>query len=439
MLSAGELPRVLFVTPAAFNRTTGGGITFGNLFAGWPKDRIATAHSDPVPTTDETCERYYRLGSAELRRWGPLERIAPATATRLASAAQDMRTSDRRLARIVKLMLFGEQLPDTGRVSPQLEKWVEEFRPELLYTILGTNSMMELVLDVQRRFHLPVVAHMMDDWPAASYRGGLLGPVARHRMQRLLSEVMKRASLRLGICDAMCDAYAKRYGLPFESFQNTVDSARWNPLAKQSFGPEGQGDIVYVGSVLPFAQLESLIDCCQAVAQLGREGLPVRLTIYSPAMYAEPYRKRIAIAPNIVLHDAITDDEAFFRRMGAADILLLPVNFDAHTARYIRYSMPTKVPAYLLSGTPILAYGPDDVAQIRYALEHDWAYVVSRRDTRELAAGIRSMLSDSSLRKRLSANARRTALERHDADNVRQRFREALIQAARGGAPVSLG
>jgi hypothetical protein len=89
-LSSATQPRLLFITPAAFNRTTGGGVTFGNLFSGWPKDRLATAHSDPVPTTDETCEKYYQLGAGELRRWGPLERMAPAApgaAAALAPAA----------------------------------------------------------------------------------------------------------------------------------------------------------------------------------------------------------------------------------------------------------------------------------------------------------------------------------------------------------------
>src|SRR3546814_20737257 len=73
-------PRVLFVTPHAFNRVTGGGITFSSLFRGWPADRLATAHSDPEPTSDDVCRLYFRLGPAQidyvwpiscLRRAGP--------------------------------------------------------------------------------------------------------------------------------------------------------------------------------------------------------------------------------------------------------------------------------------------------------------------------------------------------------------------------------
>src|SRR6202035_124025 len=78
-----EFPRVLFVTPAAFNHLTGGGVTFSNLFAGWPKDRIATAHNDMVPTSHDVCDRYFVLGRAEIDLFAPL-RIARAIRDRRA-------------------------------------------------------------------------------------------------------------------------------------------------------------------------------------------------------------------------------------------------------------------------------------------------------------------------------------------------------------------
>ena len=438
MSGDAPLPRVLFVTPAAFNRTTGGGITFGNLFAGWPKDRLATAHNDPVPTTTETCERYYRLGPAEIRRWGPLERIAPAVGAAQGEGGGEAAAAKPAPLRLAKSALFGAQLPDAGRLSPQLERWIAEFKPDLLYSILGTNAMMDLVLAAQRRFRLPAAVHIMDDWPATSYAGGLLGAFARRRMRALLGEVMLGARLRMGICDAMCAAYAERYGAAFEPFQNAVDCARWGSLARQDAGVAADAEVVYAGSVLPFAQLQSLIECCQAIALLGRQGMRVRLSIYSPAMYTAPYRERLALAPNVVLHDAITDDETFFRRMAGADVLLLPVNFDADTVRYIRYSMPTKVPAYLVSGTPILAYGPAEVAQVRYAKEAGWGHTVTRQGVDEVAAGLRQLLSDPALRARLSENARRTALQRHDAQRVRAAFQQALAQAALPKAAATL-
>jgi glycosyltransferase involved in cell wall biosynthesis len=310
-------------------------------------------------------------------------------------------------------------------LSPALEQWIERFRPEVLYTILGSNGMMELVLAIQRRFGIALVVHMMDDWPNAVHRGGLLAPLARRRMERLLREALECASLRLGICDAMSEAYAARYRVPFETFHNAVDAARWGSPEKSENAIK---DVLYVGSIFAVAQLDALVDCCHAVARLAREGVPVRLTIHSPSMYAERYRDRLVVSDAVTLRDTITDDEAFFRRIAAADVLLLPVSFDART---VRYSMPTKLPAYLFSATPILAYGPDAVAQVRYVRESGSAHVVSTPGVDAVAAGLRALLSDHKLRERVSARARRVALERHDLRMVRSRFQAALAGAAR--------
>jgi len=428
-----ELPRLLFLTPAAFNRVSGGGITFGNLFRGWPKDRLATVHNDPVPTDDDVCEHYYVLSPAEIRKWGPLERLAPAALPGSAGAAIGSGPAGggvRPLLRFGKQMVFGNMLPDIGRLSPALEAWVASFRPEVLYTILGSNAMMELALALRTRFRLPLVVHIMDDWFATSYRGGLVAPVARARMERLFGEIVREATVRLGICEAMCDAYALRYGAPFLAFQNAVDVRRWADNARKDPVASDARELLYIGSILPFAQLESLVDCCEAVIRLAGQGERVRLSIYSPAHDLARHGARLPVSPHVSVHETIRDDTALFACLQNADALLLPVNFDPDTVRYIRYSMPTKVPAYLASGTPILAYGPGSVAQVRYASDAGWARVVSERNPQALGAGIREVLGDNLLRARISRNALDCALRHHDIAEVRPRFQALLAQAA---------
>jgi glycosyltransferase involved in cell wall biosynthesis len=376
--------------------------------------------------TTETCERYYRLGAEEIQRLGPLEHVAPAAG----SVGLQTGGSEKNLflgtLRAGKAILFGNQLPDEGVLSPGLAAWIEAFKPQVLYTILGSNAMMDLVDAIQRRYALPLVVHMMDDWPETSYRGGALGFVAREHMETTLRGLLGRASARLGICDAMCEAYGERYGVAFQPFQNAVDATRWARHLHSHGEARRPAEIVYAGSILPQAQLDTLADCCEAVARLARDGLELRLSIYSPRVYAEPHRARLAVAPQIRLLDALTDDAQFFETIAGADALLLPANFDPGAVRFLRYSMPTKVPAYLLSGTPILAYGPREIAQVRYAIEAGWARVVSERGVPGVAQALRELLGDRALRESLSARARETALERHEAAVVRAGFQDVL-------------
>lgn len=421
-------PRVLFLTSSAFNRFTGGGVTFSNLFAGWPAERIATVHNDTVPVSTDVCSRYFLLGRDEVHKWGPLRYLERATgAAPGATAGGKTRTGFvARALRAAKSILFGNALPDAGELTPRLEEWVAEFKPDVLYTILGTNAMMDLAEALQRRFGLAVVVHIMDDWPAVAYRGGLFSWFARRRMQLSLRRLFGVAAARMCIGDEMAQEYERRYGVPFLPFQNPVDTEKWRSLTKPDMTIRGTVKLLYIGSVLPDAQLDSLVDCCRAVQALRRDGTDIVFDIHSPAFQTDSVRDRLAIDPAIRVHEAVTADEDLFRRLGTADILLLPVNFDESTVRYIRLSMPTKTPAYLHSGTPILVYAPPGIAQARYARASGWGYVVSEKGVQHLVSGIRKLIADSGLRQRLSFAAREAAVKNHDARGVRTRFQAAL-------------
>jgi hypothetical protein len=199
-------PRVLFLTPNAFNHLTGGGITFSNLFAGWPKDCLATAHNDAVPTTSDICDRYFKLGRAEIDLVAPL-RIARLVRDREA-AAQPLGGTDIVSRPVGGLIarLQGDSAPQRTRITAELERWITAFKPQLLYTILGGNAVMSLAAAIRRRFALPMVVHLMDDYASIAYRRGLFATVERARMRALLAQNLTAATTCMAISAAMSSA-----------------------------------------------------------------------------------------------------------------------------------------------------------------------------------------------------------------------------------------
>ena len=429
-----EQPRVLFVTSAAFNGITGGGITFSNLFRGWPQDRLFTVTNDPVPVSFDVCRHYYRLGSAEIGRWPHLTGGTPGHVVKEQEEAEPPAPDMARGGLLPKIrkLLVGAPWPDHARLTPQLSQYIEQARPQLIYTILGTIGMTDLVRQIRDRFHLPVAVHLMDDYAATFYRGGLLSPLVRGVMTRLLDDVVRKANLRLAIGDAMAAEYEMRWHKPFTAIQNAVDVSAITPVdpARDTLSPMR---LAYIGSIFTYAQAQSLADIAQSVARLAAGGRAVALDVYSPLHLAEPFRASLEIHPAIRLHDTIRDDAAFFARLVEVDALVLPVNFDTASVDYIRLSMPTKVPAYLASGTPILAYGPLETAQIAHAERERWGLVVERRDPGLLDQAIVALARDNGLRRALSERARAVA-SRHDVRHVRGQFQDLLVQAAENEA-----
>jgi glycosyltransferase involved in cell wall biosynthesis len=431
-LESCDFPRALFITACAFNAMNGGGVTFSNLFRGWPKDRLATVHNDPLPTSDEVCELYFRLGPRELRRWGPLEWVAPST-----GPCRDSRVASDVVAQIPNSMLrrtralvFGSGVPETARLTPALAQFLQAFQPELIYTTLGSQGIVDLAEMIRSRFRLPIVVHLMDDWRETIYGDGWLSGWQRNRLNRKIAGLMQVAAARIGICPEMREHLSRDFGLPFMSFQNCVDAARLASFARGDLMPCERPRMVYAGSLLPFAQDEAVVDAAHAVAELARQGLALRFDIHVPPGLVAPYRDRLALGPAVRVLPPFERWEEYYRNIVDADLLLLPINFDPATVRYIRYSMPTKVPEYLMSGTPVLVYGPDGVAQVDYARREGWGLVVSQQGVVPLASGIRELLTNQELRRRVTTHGRALAMERHEATTVRAGFQGALKAAA---------
>ena len=83
-----------------------------------------------------------------------------------------------------------------------------------------------------------------------------------------------------------------------------------------------------------------------------------------------------------------------------------------------------------MSGTPILVYGPPEVAAVEYAQRAGWGYVVPQRGLNALREAIILLATDVGLRRKLGQRAREVAIQNHDATKVRGDFREALAHAA---------
>jgi glycosyltransferase involved in cell wall biosynthesis len=121
--------------------------------------------------------------------------------------------------------------------------------------------------------------------------------------------------------------------------------------------------------------------------------------------------------------------------LALADALILAYGFDPRTIEYYRYSFPTKLVPYMLSGTPIVAYGPAAIAPIDEAVKGGWASVLTTKSSDALATELRGLMGNPGDRLRLGRLAHAAACREHDQSIVAARFREYLRAASNGECP----
>lgn len=457
-------PRALLINFHVFNQFTGGGIALLNYFQGWPTGSIAAMYGQTGNPDDRICQRFYRLGDAELglpppfgamgrvkrdTRTGPGNGQPDRSAQRL-DGAKDVHWARTAIGRVLhgaahvleqtlrkgaRSILSADGISNHARLTPSLRRWIADFAPEVVFTTLGSLGYMRLVKQVLDAFSVPMVVQIADDWPAAIYHRGLLAPFLRRQATTELKYLLDRAAERMAISDSMARAYQQRYGHPFMTIMPPVDVAAWRASARQDWRAGSPFRIAYVGTIVPNAQMASLATIADAVASLYDRGVNVEFLIYVPSADGGQHRPHLQRLPAVRVVDAPVQG-AVAPLMGSMDLLVLPINFDQNSLSYVRYSMPGKVSAYLASGTPVLVYGPAAAAPVEYARESGWGYTVSSEGVFAVSSAIGMLMDDQGLREKLARQALHVALERHDLSRVVPEFQAALFRAA--GRPASI-
>ena len=96
--------------------------------------------------------------------------------------------------------------------------------------------------------------------------------------------------------------------------------------------------------------------------------------------------------------------------------------------------MPTKIPSYLISGTPVLVYGSKETAQVQYALEEGWGYCVTERNEEVLVDAINELLFDHDLRELLKSKGFKTVSSNHDLSVVSVAFQDEIQKVYKGNS-----
>ncbi|MGB3492755.1 MAG: FkbM family methyltransferase [Elainellaceae cyanobacterium] len=322
----------------------------------------------------------------------------------------------------------------------------DRFQPDVIYyrPVAEQPFLHDFACRVIQRLNVPVVAHIVDDWPE---RLRQQNPERYAELDVSLRWLFHRATTCLSICDAMSEAFAERYGREFVAIANCVEPADWlaADAAVRSASHENtarnaaeDGDrpftirpftIRYVGSLAEDMTLDSIKDVAQAMADLQGER-SVQLEIYTRQLWKEKVDDIFAHIPGVKVFLSGVSQADYRALLVGADALLIGYNFDLRSISYVRYSMANKLPECLASATPVLAYGPPEVATIAYAQAIGCTQVVTQRDATALKSAICELIDHPERCQSIGQAAREYVFRVHSVQQVRTQFHDLLRAAA---------
>jgi len=418
-----------------FTNNSGGGITLTNLFSGWEKDKIAVACSPWLLSNNidtSLCDTYYQLGHKEHKWIFPFNLMAHkyfSGIVKIYDAIINNKTSSRSNLRVRIIMdYFYPLLRYIGlyhglsrtELSNDFCNWVNDFKPDIIYAQAAFRHDVQFCVHVHNYLKKPLIFHMMDDWPSLIGNRGLFKKYWHKKIDNEFRILLGKATLLLSISDSMSQEYKKRYGKDFHVFHNSIDIEFWKKHQRIDYTMGNSPTILYAGRT-GLGINASLENIAKAVQYLNKElnlGIKLKLQIAENLSWIDNY--------SCIECNSFVSYKDLPKVFSEADFLILPYDFSEESIKFVQYSMPTKAPEYMISGTPIIIFAPEATAIVKYAKEYQWAKLVTTNNVNELAKVIMELLKNKEERQEIGQNAIRIAEERHNSIKVTNDFRNLL-------------
>ncbi len=430
-----HLPRVLIVGQP-FNNNSGGGITQANLFGGWEKDKIAVVSTVHMFNNLNTtiCDTYYILGDEEYKWIFPFNLLQ----RKIASGLRKIDDQDTKQPPPVKAQTtlrgrivdryFYPFLEYIGLIhcvskislSKSLCEWIDAYRPDLIYAQASTLETVSFCKQVKAYVKKPMIYHVMDDWPSTISQRGPFKKYWHKKIDAEFRTLLSKADVLMSISHAMAKEYRRRYGMDFITFHNPIEIDFWKSHQRSSY-ELGQAPVILYAGRIGTGIEETLESMAKAVEKVNEgSGSSVQFVLQTKD------KPSWMVKYTCVKHHSMVAYKDLPRVFAEADFLYLPYDFSEESIRFIKYSMPTKAPEFMISGTPVIMFGPEETALVQDAIQNKWAKVVTENNIQLLADAVKELLGDPFLRRQTAQNAIKLAETNFNSVKIRSDFRNII-------------
>jgi len=304
-------------------------------------------------------------------------------------------------------------------VSNEFIKWINDFKPDYIYSQLSSRDLIRLVADLSDITNIPIAIHIMDDWPSTISSKGLFKEYWKKKINNEFLGLLDKSSIFLSISKYMSDEYLIRYGKFFIPFHNPLDLTRWDGDSIKDSREGGSFNFLYAGRI-GLGIMNSLLKFIETLESLNDQNISVHLYIQSSDIDLR-FEKKISRYKCVKINPPV-EYKKVPQIIKNADALVLCNDFDKEGKAFLKYSMPTKASEYMISKVPILLFSDSSSAVYRHAEENGWAYLVGDNDTFLLRSAILDLMENEVLREALVKKAFQYAKENFDSKIVRGKF-----------------
>lgn len=425
-----DYPRVLIISHNLYDDSNNIGKTLVSLFKGWPTECLAQIYFRNDKPSFKYCKRYYCITDKDVvesiytfgkkKAGAVVNTNSSMFLTSVEANFYQVGNHRRPIISLIRDMMW-----DCGVwKSYSLEKWLKnDVKPDII--LFAPNDYWlayKIAIYVQKIVEKPIIPFYMDDSFYLKVNNHGIDAFRRKRILKLALEVQKHSNKIFTICKYMSDEYAKEFSIRCIDFVNSVEIENVEPKINKS------NSLVfsYLGN-LHSNRWKALCDIGKTIDDINYERhLKCELKIYSSSVLEKNIEQEFSKIKCLKFEGKVSAEEVRYKQC-KSDVLIHVEAFDAKSIGSTRLSLSTKIPEYLSTGVCILAYGPSEIASIRYLHDNDLAEVCC--DYMSLKKSITRILTDTEVRLKFEKRGLAWAQKYHDINKVSKEFQKCIMES----------
>ena len=412
-----QYPKVLIVSHNVLSNNTNMGRTLSTYFSGWDRNAIAQLFFHSEIPTNPICENYYQFTDIDA-----VKSIICRKHQGKKLSKDDIRTDledavntgsltgiynyGRKRSPMIYLARDTVWTLAAWRCQSLID-WIDRFNPDILFFASGDYEFAyQVTKSIAEERNIPLVVLCVDDYYLFNTNEKkIIGRYRYNRFMHTVRETMNYACCILTMNEMMAGEYKRLFG---KECYVLYTAAKKVPL----YTGDKKG-IAYIGG-LGLNRDKQLIEIAKALNEINEDKIPRRIDLYTgekdPVILS-----RIKAEEGIDYHGQISGDQVA-DTIQHSKAVIHTESFDPGIRKRVKYSLSTKIPDSIASGTCMFAYGPEEVASIDYLIRNNAAFVATSPD--KIKTVLIRLFTDESEYKRIAENAYALACRNHDGEKT---------------------
>ncbi len=262
------------------------------------------------------------------------------------------------------LLLIREALWKHNWKSEQLDKWLDDFRPDTVFFMAGDCLYAyRICAYIVNRHHCRLMTYVTDDYVLPRSKENKISGLRRVCIKEMMHKCVMRSQRFFTISGRMQTEYKRLFGKDSEILINKTESLREESLCEKA---SGNSTLIffYAGSMY-YGREDILFSLAKEIKKHNYIDSEHRaeLHICCNVFPGNKFMKRVN-SIDCVKYMGALDKNELKEQLNLSNVLVFVESFEKKYIEKIRLSFSTKVPEYMSVGKPILAVGPEDIGSM---------------------------------------------------------------------------